>query len=162
MENGAVKQAQVVYENICQTLKSMNWKFDRQDDDLMIHCGIQGDDLPMDFYIFVNSEAQVVSLISPMPFKISEDKRIDAAVAVCLANYKLVNGCFDYDIGDGEIRFRIVSSFRDSVLGEELYKYMLLVSASTIDDYNEKFFMLSKGMITIQQFIELENGGKND
>ena len=34
---------------------------------------------------------------------------------------------------------------------------MIMVSAGTIDNYNDKFFMLSKGMITLQQFIEQEN-----
>jgi hypothetical protein len=33
---------------------------------------------------------------------------------------------------------------------------MMMVAASTVDNYNDKFFMLSKGMITIQQFIEQE------
>ena len=82
-------------------------------------------------------------------------------MAVCVANYGLVNGTFDYDLSDGEIRFRIVSSFRESILSEELFNYMVLVAASTIDDYNDKFLMVSKGMLTIQQFIEWENGRKN-
>ena len=151
-----MKQAKTVYETICKTLENRDWKFTRHDEDLTITCGARGEDLPMDIIIIVNPRAQVVSLISPMPFKIAEDKRIDAALAVCVANYGLVNGCFDYDLTDGEIRFRIVSSFRESILSEELFNYMIMVAAGTVDDYNDKFLMVSKGMFTIQQFIEWE------
>ena len=34
---------------------------------------------------------------------------------------------------------------------------MILIAASTSDKYNDKFFMLAKGMLTVQQFIEQEN-----
>ncbi len=156
-----MKQAKAVYETICQTLSSRDWNFTRHDDDLVITCGARGEDLPIDILIAVNPRAQVVSLFSSMPFKIAEDKRVDAALAVCIANYGLVNGSFDYDLSDGEIRFRVVSSFRESILGEELFNYMVLVAASTVDDYNDKFLMLSKGMFSVQQFIEWENERRN-
>jgi hypothetical protein len=69
----------------------------------------------------------------------------------------LKDGSFDYDINDGEIRFRLTSSYRESILSKELFVYMIGVSIGTIDQYNDKFFMLSKGVMSIQQFIEQEN-----
>lgn len=157
-----LKQAQSVYKTICKTLESRDWNFTRHDDNLTITCAVRGEDLPIDIIIMVNPVAQVVSLYSPMPYKIAEDKRVDAAVAVCVANYGLINGTFDYDISDGIIRFRIVSSYRESILSEELFNYMVLVSASTVDDYNDKFLMVSKGMLTVQQFIDGENNRNNN
>ena len=156
-----LKQAQMVYETICKTLDNRDWKYTRHDEDLTITCGARGEDLPMDIVIIVNPRAQVVSVISPMPFKIAEDKRVDGALAVCVANYGLINGSFDYDLSDGEIRFRLVSSFRESILSEELFNYMIMVSASTVDDYNDKFLMVSKGMLTVQQFVEWEQNRRN-
>lgn len=156
-----LKQAKTVYETICSMLDKNEWKYKRHDEDLVIQCGATGEDLPMDIIIVVNARAQVVSLISPMPFRIAQDKRVDGALAVCAANYGLVNGTFDYNLADGDIRFRMVSSFRESILSEELFLYMIMVSAKTIDDYNDKFLMISKGMWTIQQFIEWENSRKN-
>ena len=73
----------------------------------------------------------------------------------------MINGSFDYDLNDGEIRFRLVTSFRESTLSEELFMYMVLVTAKTVDDYNDKFLMVSKGMMSIQQFIEWERQRKN-
>ena len=149
-----VQTAQMVYETLCNSLTNRDWNFTRHDEDLVITCGARGEDLPVEIIIAVNDKAKVVSLYSPMPFNVNEDKRVDMAVAICMANYKLVNGSFDYDITDGKISFRLVSSFRESVLGEELFNYMLLVSASTVDEYNDKFMMISNGMMSMEQFIE--------
>lgn len=160
-EEKLMKQAQSVYETLCKSLENRDWHFTRHDDTLSITCGARGEDLAMDFIIIVNPRAQVVSLISPMPYKIAENKRVDAALAVCVANNGLINGSFDYDLSDGEIRFRIVSSYRESILGEELFNYMLVVAGGTIDDYNDKFLMISNGMFTVAQFIEWENNRKN-
>ena len=157
----AMKQAKVVYETICKALDARDWKYKRIDEDLAITCGARGEDLPMDIYIVVDPNAQVVSLLSPMPFKVGEDKRVDGALAVCIANYGLINGCFDYDLADGEIRFRIVSSYRESILSEELFNYMVMVAANTVDDYNDKFLMISKGVLSIEQLIEWENNRRN-
>ena len=86
-----------------------------------------------------------------------EDKRVDGAIAVCVANNGLNDGCFDYDVRDGEIRFRLTSSYRESTLGAALFEYMIMVSISAIDRYNDKFFMIAKGNMTFQRFIEREN-----
>ena len=125
-EERVMKQAKSVYETICKSLENNGWNYTREEEDLVIRCGIRGDDLPMDIVIIVNPKAQVVSLFSPMPYKIKEDKRVEAALAVCVANNGLVNGAFDYDLSDGSIHFRVVSSFRESILGEELFNYMIV------------------------------------
>lgn len=104
----------------------------------------------------VNPRNELVSFISLLPFKAEESKRIDMALAICVANYGLKDGSFDYDLSDGTILFRLTSSYRDSILSEKLFEYMLLVAASTVDNYNDKFFMISKGMLPVQQFIESE------
>lgn len=151
-----LKHAQSVYETACRALDAKDWKYTRHDEDLVLTFGARGDDLSMDFLLVVNPEAQVISVISLMPFKINEDKRVEAALAVCMANYGLVNGSFDYDISDGEIRFRLASSFRESILGEELINYMVLVAAGTIDKYNDKFLAVSTGVMSFEQFVEWE------
>ena len=148
--------AKNVYETACRALDNRDWKYQRHDEDLTLTFGAKGDDLPMDFVMIVNPKAQVISLISILPYKISEDKRVEASLAVNIANYGLINGSFDYDISDGEIRFRLCSSFRDSLIGQELINYMVMVSASTIDKYNDKFLMISKGVYSIEDFINWE------
>lgn len=156
MDEQMMKQAQNVYETVCRALDARGWKFERHDEDLTVTLGLRGEDLPVDMVIVVNPKAQVVSVISPLPFRIGEDKRTEGAVTVAIANYGFVNGTFDYDIRDGEIRFRIVSSYRESILGEALIDYMVMIAAGTVDEYNDKFLMVSKGMISVEQFAQWE------
>lgn len=158
MEDLNMTMAKETYGVLCRMLDNQKWHYDKFDDDLMIKATIKGDDFPIDFFVRVNPRNEVVSFLSVMPFKVEESKRIDVALAICAANYGLVDGSFDYDLSDGSIIFRLTSSYKESTLGEALFEYMIMVSAATIDNYNDKFFMISKGMMTVQQFIESEKG----
>lgn len=149
-------RAKQTYDILCKMLDNKNWHYDKMEEDLIIKSGVKGDDLPIDFIMRVNPRNEIVSFISWLPFKADESKRIDMALAICAANYGLADGSFDYDLSDGTILFRLTSSYRECTLSEDLLEYMLLVAASTVDEYNDKFFMISKGVLTVQQFIESE------
>lgn len=152
-----MQKANEVFGTLVRMLDTRDWKYEKHEEKLLIRSGIKGEDLPVEFIVLVNPKNEVVQFISSMPFNIPEDKRVDGAIAVCAANYGLVDGSFDYDLSDGEIRFRLTCSYRESQLSEDLFEYMIMVSASTVDIYNDRFFMLAKGMITVQQFLEQEN-----
>lgn len=149
-----MKKAQEVYATIIRMLDTRDWKYSKHEEDLLIKSGLRGEDLPVEFILVVNPRNQVVQFISRLPFDIPEDKRVDGAIAVCTANYGLIDGSFDYDLRDGEIRYRLTCSYRDSQLSEDLFEYMIMAAASTVDNYNDRFFMLAKGRMTVQQFIE--------
>ena len=151
-----MRKAVEVYETLCSMLDNINWKYDKIEEKLMIKSGVKGDDLPIDFLVIVKPRNQVVQFISSLPFNMPEDKRVEGALAICTANYGLVDGSFDYDLSDGQIVFRLTSSYRESLLSEALFEYMIMVSASTIDKYNDRFFMLAKNMITLEKFMEMD------
>lgn len=153
-----MQKAKEIFDALVDMLDTRDWKYEKFEDDLVIKSGIKGEDLPIEFIVVVKPKNQVVQLLSRLPFQIPEEKRVDAAIAICVANNGLVDGSFDYDISDGDITFRLTTSYRESTLGADLFEYMILVSAGTIDDYNDKFFMIAKDMMSIQQFIEKENG----
>lgn len=152
-EQENLKLAKTTFDTICKALEHHDWRFKKDEEELSIECGAQGDDLPMEITINVDPERMLIILLSHLPFITSEDKRLDTAVAVSAVNYALVDGSFDYDIKSGHMIFRMSNSFRESLIGEELFMYMILVSCHTIDEYNDKFLMLSKGVMTLEQFI---------
>ena len=152
-EEKDLQQAKKVYETLCSTLTSHDWHFEKNDDKFEIECGAQGEDLPMKITIQVDAERHLVMLLSHLPFVISEDKRLDLAVAVSIVNNKLVDGSFDYDVKSGHMFFRMTNSFLESELGEDAFTYMLFCSCQTIDEYNDKFLMIAKNMMSLEQFI---------
>lgn len=146
--------AKDAYNTLCKALDNIGWKYKRMDDELKIMFGVNGDDIAMNFLIIVDADRQLVRLLSLLPFKMDENKRVEGAIATCVVNYLLADGSFDYDIEEGNILFRLTSSFRESLLSEELFNYMVSVSCHTVDRYNDQFFAINNGDITITEFIE--------
>lgn len=148
-------QAQAVFKTVCAALDQNEWKYDKNEDELTIRCGVNGDDLPMNITVNVDAKRSLLLVFSTLPFTVSEDKRLDLAIAVSVVNNNLVDGSFDYDLSDGSLFFRLTNSFIESSIGKELVRYMIACTCSTVDDYNEKFLMLGKNLIGLEKFIEL-------
>lgn len=148
-------KAKQVYQEICATLDDIGWKYKKDEEKLIIHTGAKGEDLPIDLSINVDALRQLVIAVSKLPFDIAENKRVDAAVAVSVINNMLVTGQLDYSLMDGELFFRISNSYRDSELSREVYRFMVYCLCQTIDGFNDKLLMLSKGIMNIEKFIEL-------
>ena len=149
--------AQSIYNTICEMFDEKRFKYTRHDEDLVVSCTVSGEDIPMEMLFFVRAEQQVVQLISPMPFRIPDDKLSGAALAVCAVNDILIDGSFDLDLSNGRISFRMTQSFAASHLSKELFDYMLVSSAKIIDDYNDKFLMLGKGVFTYEDFMDSDD-----
>ena len=150
------QQAQKMYKIFCQALDADDWKY-KEKPDMTIESGARGEDLPIDLLIKVKENLQVVTIFSPMGYKIPEDKRLDVAMGICVVNNKLVHGNFDFDFATGSIIYRMVSSFNNFLLSQDIYKYMLYCTCQTVDEYNDKFLMLGKGMLSLEDFIKAEN-----
>lgn len=155
-----LKQARAAFDTLCSALDNNDWRYQKNEENMTISCGARGDDLPIDIRIEVDAERMLVMLLSQLPFTAPEDKRTEMAIAVSVINNMLVDGSFDYDIRSGRMVFRISSSFRESLLGERAFMYILLCSCKTVDDFNDKLMMLAKGMLTLDQFLGAL--GKND
>ena len=155
-DNEKKMMGQTVYDTICKMFDDMNYHYEKKEAELVINCKVQGDDIPMDIIFVVLADRQIVQLISPMPFRVAEDKRVDVALAATMVNDRLVDGSFDFNLNNGRIAFRLTASYIESILGKELFEYMLMVSATTIDAYNDKFLMIAKGMLSLEQFAEKE------
>lgn len=148
-----VAQAKAVFDTLCQALEHHEWHYEKDEEKLSIECGAQGEDLPMKLTIKVDAERMLIMVLSHMPFVIQEDKRLEVAIAVSAINNALVDGCFDYDVASGHMFFRMTNSFLESTVSEEVFSYLLFCSCQTIDEYNDKFLMLAKGMLSIEQFL---------
>ena len=49
---------------------------------------------------------------------------------------------------------RMTASFRDSLIGEGLFLYLIFWSCEMVDKYNDQFLALDKGIMSIADFIE--------
>lgn len=149
-----IRQAKAAYDTLCEMLKDREWHYESDEDNFTIMCGARGEDLPMEIRVQVDPERLIVTLLSQMPFSVPEDKRVEMALAVSAVNYALVDGSFDYNFVDGTLLFRMTSSYRESLVGKDMFEYMLYVSCKTIDDYNDKFLMIIKEKMTLEDLVK--------
>ncbi len=143
-----------VYNTLCAALDERNWKYEKHEEDLVVRFGVNGEDIPVGFAINVNDERDLIICFSRLPFSFPEDKRIDGCVAVSSVNYTMVSGSFDYDISDGSVTFRLINSYKGCTVDQELFTFIVDLTCTMVDKYNDKFFMLSKGMISIEDFLK--------
>ena len=154
MVNNKKERAQQVYQTICTALDRREWKYGKDEPKFLVHFGVNGDDIPMNFILFVDADRQLVRLLSPLPFKMSEGKRMEGAIAACAASYGMADGSFDYDLSDGEVVFRMTATYRESQLGEGLIHYLISCACAMVDQYNEQFLALDKGVLSIADFLQ--------
>lgn len=150
--------AKAVFQTLCAALENRNWTYEKDEDNLIVNFTVNGEDIPMRFVLVADIARQLIRLHSPLPFKMKEEKRMDGAIAACVASYGMADGSFDYNIFDGSILFRMTASFRESMIGEGLLQYMISCSCAMVDKYNDKFLALNMGYISITDFIESKKG----
>lgn len=152
----AMNQAKTTYETLLRCLDAHKLHYDRNDEKFSVSFGMSGDDIPMNFRIFADPERNVLRLISTVPFKIPEDKRIETAAAISVINDTLVIGAFGFDVTDGHLYFRVTNSYVDSILGEETITYMLSAAIALVEKYNDKLMLLGKGLLSLEEFLKNE------
>ncbi len=151
-----LKNAQIVYKTLCDMMDERELHYEKTPEKLSVHFIMSGDDIPMDVVAVIDAERELIRMFSVLPFAFSEEKRAEGAIATCQANYKLVDGSFDYDIRDGRIIFRMTSSYVQSLISKELLAYMIACLCWTVDEYNDKFLMIDKGMLSIEDFFKMD------
>lgn len=150
-----LKNAQTVYKALCDMLDEKGVRYEKVPEKMSVHFIMSGEDIPMDIVVAIDADRELIRMFSPLPFAFSEEKRVEGAIATCQANYKLVDGSFDYNIRDGRIIFRLTSSYAQSLISKELLAYMIACLCFTVDEYNDKFLMIDKGMLAIEDFFKL-------
>jgi hypothetical protein len=149
-----MSKAKEVYGVIIDHLDKHELKYVSGEEEMRIELIYVGDDLPQPTAIIVDEEREVVRIFSPLPGNIPEDKRIEAAVALAAANDGIVNGSFQLDLNDGQIVFTISQYFGGAGFDDGDIEYLLSLALVMTDMYNDKFFMLAKGIMSLDQFLD--------
>ena len=153
MEEEKLIRAREVFDIMCRALDAKEIKYSKDEEGMGILAKFSGDDLPMDLIVRIKPELDLILLTSHIPYTIPNEKKVETAAAVGIVNSGLLDGCFDFDLTSGAVYFRMTASYRETEISENLFEYMLYVSAATIDEYNDKFMKLGMGLIGLQDFM---------
>ena len=142
-------EARAAFDTLCEVLDGRGWQYDRNQNDLTLNVRVNGDDLFMELKVEFDPKRRHVYAVSPLPFGVPQDKRAEIACAVNMINCAILEGCFDFGYHNGMLVFRYVSSFRGSILSKEMFERLLNIVFGTVDDYNDKLFLIMKGKMTL-------------
>lgn len=148
------QQAQSAFETLCATLDDMKWKYNRDAANRVITTSAIGKDLTINLRMVVDEQRTLAYIKSPMPFDIAENKREVIGKALHIANFSILNGCFEYDQERGKVGFKIVIPYFDCQLSKEVYRYAVMLTCQMVDRFNDKILDLANGKMTLQEFRE--------
>lgn len=154
MDENKVKQAQTAYKTLCDMLDGKDIKYKKDEEKLTVLSGGVGDDLPIPLIVNIDVDRMLIVLNSQMLFEVPTDRRCEMAVAVSRANYGIADGGFDYDFLSGNIVFRMTSCYRDSLIGQELFEYMLMYAFGIVDKYNDVFEKIANTDMTVEEILK--------
>ena len=156
-------KALAVFNTVCRVLDSKSLKYTADKEKLLVFLSARGEDLPINLFFRVDDDRNMLTVHSILDTEVTSDKRVEFAVAINMANLSLVNGTFDFDIESGRIVYRMSHPYLNGTVSDAIVDYLTMCSFSTVDEYNDSFLMLNKGMIDIAKFIELEKAkGEED
>lgn len=149
-----MEKAIAEYDLLCNTLNEMGWRYERDKSKLSVETMVQGEDIPIRYFIQIVPDVQLLQIYSHMPFTVPEDKRLEMSYILNCINSKLVDGSFDFNIDNGGLLFRVTSSFIDSEIGNLVFTYAIQITAAVVDEYNDKLYEYAEGKITFEQLME--------
>lgn len=153
-----IEHARKQFNTLIDMMNSNGLKFTKNEDNLSISSGFITEDIPVEYFIQIDAEREIAVFMSKLPFTMPEEKRVDGAIAVCVANNRGAIGAFDYDIASGEIYYKMAVPFCGGVnLSQEVFHMLTFVGTSTINAYNDKLYLISQGMMTVSDLIKQNN-----
>ena len=154
MEENKTAEARRVYQDLCEYLDAIGWKYDKVEKSFILRFGVKRGSVTMQCMWYVDESSRVLRLYATTNFKFSKDKLVEGALATSHANYRTANGVFEYDISTGAVTFKLIQAYRGSVLSPTIFDYMLDTTVGMVDDYTALFLMLSNGMIDMPTFVK--------
>jgi hypothetical protein len=149
------KKAIKAFKVMCASLDEDNWKYLKDEKSYKVEYIETGDsELKMQCKFFLDAEREMVRFLSKIPVEFPQEKIMEAAVACCLINNKIIFGSFDLDVHKGTIWFRMSNAMLDEIPGKDFFRIMRRRATNVIDTYNDRLLKLQKGEIKAIEIIK--------
>lgn len=143
-------------EAINQFLTEDDWKFSFNEDEGIFSFKLNLENMlkHVEYYVRVRKEDYIVHVIAPINAD-HTDQQVIAQMAefICRANFGIVNGNFELDLTDGEIRYKCFVNCDGCSPSSEVIKDSIYVPASMYDRYASGLIGVLFGQLTAQEAI---------
>ncbi len=149
------KLSATVYKNLCKVLDEDGVKYTKNKKKLSLNCIMRGKNTPVGLNAIVDANPMILLAMSPLVFVVPKERRDVVAVAVSDVNAYLSDGHFDFNYQTGEIVFRIVLCFANSIISKQTLRYITSTVLKTVDSYNDKLMAIATNDSGIEDALKL-------
>ena len=142
------------YETLCAAMDKLDWNYKKHGDELSVTFDVLYEDIPMKFIFSIDPRTKNVVMISPLPFTVTDESFYNVAYAAATVSSGLYDGTFCYNMARRELLFKMSLSYFEGDIDEKVFMYMVSCSISTVERFNDKFYELNNGRITIESFLK--------
>ena len=152
MDKKKRKEARKLFDLLRDAFDGRGFKYGKQekDDELGIFFSVQKGELWVDYRFVIDAERMLIRLYSVLPAQFAGG--MDGALAVCLINQTLTDGCVDYAPEEGSCLFRLNVSFADSKISEDVFDDMYQCAMTVAETFSLPLRKLSGGEISYEEF----------
>ena len=145
-----------IFNLFCEILDAIGDEYKKNEENLTITTVNCDEDLPVAVKITVDEENELVKLRAFFPARFCKKNLTLGALAVCFANDKNIDGCFEYNISTGKIYFRCVNSYKNCKISWGLLEGMLRHAQEAVRDNNDDFAKLDSGELSPEEYFGVD------
>ena len=124
-----------LFETIAGFFERDGWEFRRLPNHQALEAGVAGENGHYRLVVVVDEERGIARFLTFIEGRVPEARRRDVMEYLNRANYGLLIGNFELDLGDGEVRFKVSIDVEGSELVFLQFQNMLFVSVAMVDRY---------------------------
>ena len=151
----------VISEAFEELFARENWRYQKRSDRSYTF-GFRGDNNRYDLWAFINDKGNILSIYAIIPMTVPEQKRSDLADFLHRANYDMMIGNFEFDVRDGEIRFKVSSDFFGAKPEPDMISCMIDCALAMADRYAPGVGVILFGDQSPEQAFLLVEGGSRE
>lgn len=133
------------YEVARQTCMNNHWRFNEDDEHHVLKMGFNVKTKFGHIDVIIHAKEHGIITYGILPIRGDKETEANLIKYIAMANYGLVDGCFEYDVSDGEIRYKsFVPGYAD--LTEDAVERSVGVTVKMVDRYGNGLGKLAWGM----------------
>ena len=142
-----------LYDAMVMFFQEDDWKFTKLDNEPSLLLTVTGQHANYLCYAKAREQQDQFIFYALYPMKAPEEKRQSVAEYVTRANYGLVIGNFELDMGDGEVRYKTSIDVEGAQLTLSLFRSLVQANLVTADRYYPGFMALLYTSVTPAEAI---------
>ena len=148
------ERAKAAYKAVCDFLDEAKLKYQKDDAENVAFISITGDDFPVTLMFAASEEKQRIETYSKLPFEIKKEKAVDLAMAIAAINNRIAYGKFVLYIEKDQCTYEN-SEYLTGLegFGVEYGRTLVAPAYAVIEEYNDKLYAISKGLLTVKDFL---------